>query len=73
MYGLSLEGRAPRFLSYTTRKGVPLYCFCVVMVFPMLAFLQCGSNSSEVIGWFVSLVTAGGKCTPETIASGRTR
>ena len=61
LYGLSLEGRAPRFLSYTTRKGVPLYCFAVVMIFPILAFLQCNSSSAVVIEWFVALITAGGK------------
>jgi len=60
LYGLALEGRAPRFLTYTTRKGVPLYCFIVVMIFPILSFLQCGSSSAVVIEWFVNLVTAGG-------------
>lgn len=60
LYGLALEGRAPRFLRKTWSNGVPIYCFCVVMVFPMLSFLQVGESSSEVIGWFVSLITAGG-------------
>lgn len=60
LYGLALEGRAPKFLTYTTRKGVPIYCFLVVMIFPMLSFLQVGNSSSIVITWFASLVTAGG-------------
>lgn len=60
LYGLALEGRAPRFLRKTWSNGVPIYCFCVVMVFPMLSFLQVGEKSSDVIGWFVSLITAGG-------------
>ncbi|KAJ5729586.1 uncharacterized protein N7483_004094 [Penicillium malachiteum] len=60
LYSLALEGRAPRFLTYTSRKGVPIYCFIVVMIFPMLSFLQCGSGSSVVITWFADLVTAGG-------------
>ena len=59
LYGLALEGRAPKFLTYTTRKGVPLYCFGVIMLFPMLAFLQCSSSSAIVISWLVSLITAG--------------
>ena len=61
LYGLALEGRAPRFLTYCTRKGVPLYSFAVVMVFPMLSFLQCSNSSSVVITWFANLVTGGGK------------
>jgi len=60
LYGLSLEGRAPRFLSYTTKKGVPLYCFCVVMIFPLLSFLQVSSGSKVVLDWLVALITAGG-------------
>lgn len=60
LYGLSLEGRAPRFLSYTTKKGVPLYCFCVVMIFPLLSFLQVSSSAKVVLDWLVALTTAGG-------------
>lgn len=60
LYSLALEGRAPTFLTYTTKKGVPIYCFFVVMIFPMLSFMQVSSNSSIVITWFASLVTGGG-------------
>jgi amino acid transporter len=61
LYGLALEGRAPRILTYTTKKGVPIYCFAIVMVFPILSFLQVSNSSSIVITWFANLVTAGGK------------
>ncbi|KIW19458.1 hypothetical protein PV08_00030 [Exophiala spinifera] len=60
LYGLSLEGRAPKFLRKCTKKGVPIYCFCVVMIFPMLSFLACSNSSSVVITWFANLVTGGG-------------
>ncbi|KAJ5807959.1 hypothetical protein N7474_009228 [Penicillium riverlandense] len=60
LYGLALEGRAPRFLTHTTRKGVPIYCFAIVMIFPILAFMQVSSSSAIVITWFANLVTAGG-------------
>ncbi|KAF4472677.1 carnitine transporter, partial [Fusarium albosuccineum] len=60
LYGLALEGRAPRFLRKTTAQGVPIYCFCVVMLFPMLSFLQCSSGSAEVLNWLITLMTAGG-------------
>jgi amino acid transporter len=61
LYGLALEGRAPRVLTHTTRSGVPIYCFMIVMIFPFLSFLQVSSSSSIVITWFANLVTAGGK------------
>ncbi|CAK4030571.1 probable amino acid transporters [Lecanosticta acicola] len=60
LYGLALEGRAPKFLRYCTRQGVPLACFCIVMCFPCLAFLQLGSGSAQVLTWLINLVTAGG-------------
>ncbi|PHH63758.1 hypothetical protein CDD81_5523 [Ophiocordyceps australis] len=59
LYGLALEGRAPRFLRKCWSNGVPIYCFCVVMCFPMLSFLQVGKGSATVIDWLVSLITAG--------------
>ncbi|CAN8104504.1 unnamed protein product [Discula destructiva] len=60
LYGLALEGRAPKFLRKTWRNGVPFYCFCVVMLFPFLAFLQLGSGSATVLTWLINLITAGG-------------
>ncbi|KAJ5161587.1 hypothetical protein N7492_006979 [Penicillium capsulatum] len=60
LYSLALEGRAPKILTHTTRNGVPIYCFMIVMIFPILSFLQVSNSSSVVITWFASLVTAGG-------------
>ncbi len=60
LYGLALEGRAPKFLRYCTKGGVPVYCFMVTMIFPCLAFLQLGSGSATVLGWLIALITAGG-------------
>lgn len=60
LYGLALEGRAPAFLRYCTKGGVPLACFGVVMCFPCLAFLQLGNGSAKVLTWLINLITAGG-------------
>lgn len=60
LYGLALEGRAPRFLRKCTRNGVPLYCFLIVMIFPFLSFLQVSNNSSVVLTWLVALTTTSG-------------
>jgi yeast amino acid transporter len=60
LHGLAIEGRAPKFLNYTNRSGVPVYCFCVVMLFPLLSFLQVSSGSAVVLNWFISLITGGG-------------
>ncbi|KAI1774364.1 amino acid permease/ SLC12A domain-containing protein [Hypoxylon cercidicola] len=58
LYGLALEGKAPKFLTKCTRKGVPIYCVVFVLLIALLAFLQVSSNAAVVLSWFVSLVTA---------------
>ncbi|KAF2837268.1 hypothetical protein M501DRAFT_995843 [Patellaria atrata CBS 101060] len=58
LYGLSLDGQAPRFLRKTTKNGIPIYCFCVVMVFPCISFLSVSAGSAQAIKWLVNIVTA---------------
>ncbi|KAE8376611.1 amino acid permease/ SLC12A domain-containing protein [Aspergillus bertholletiae] len=58
LYGLALDGRAPKILG-KTKNGVPIYAFLVVICFPFLSFLQLSDNSSQVLTWLVNLVTAG--------------
>lgn len=58
LYGLALEGKAPRFLLRCTPNGVPIYCVLAVLAFGMLSFLQLSSSSAVVLSWLVSLVTA---------------
>ncbi|KAF2691104.1 hypothetical protein K458DRAFT_426478 [Lentithecium fluviatile CBS 122367] len=58
LFGLALEGKAPRVLTKTTKQGVPWICVIVVLIFALLSFLQLGNNSAKVLNWFVSLVTA---------------
>ncbi|KAF5008203.1 hypothetical protein FDECE_5536 [Fusarium decemcellulare] len=60
LYSLALEGRAPRFLQYCNKSGTPIYCFCIVMLFPLLSFLQVSSGSAVVLTWLIALITGGG-------------
>ncbi|KAJ4013716.1 hypothetical protein NW752_005428 [Fusarium irregulare] len=60
LYSLALEGRAPRFLRKTTKNGIPIYCFGVTMIFPLLAFLQLDSSSAEALTILLALITGGG-------------
>ena len=57
LYGMALDGRAPKALTYCTKKGVPLVCFGITMVFPFLSFLQVSSGSQKVLGWLINLVS----------------
>ncbi|TGO35867.1 hypothetical protein BHYA_0143g00090 [Botrytis hyacinthi] len=58
LYSLSLDGHAPRFLRKCTKSGVPIYCFCVTMIFPFLSFLAVGNSSAQVITWLANLTEA---------------
>ncbi|KAF5649453.1 carnitine transporter [Fusarium tjaetaba] len=63
LYSLAIEGRAPRFLRYCNKAGIPVYCFCITMLFPFLSLLQCANGSAKVLGWLISIVTGGGLIT----------
>ncbi|KAL1872200.1 general amino acid permease agp2 [Paecilomyces lecythidis] len=58
LYGLALEGKAPRVLAKCTRNGVPIYCVLIVLAIALLSFLQVSNSASVVLDWFVNLVTA---------------
>ncbi|KAL8672908.1 MAG: hypothetical protein Q9168_002662 [Polycauliona sp. 1 TL-2023] len=58
LFGLALEGRAPKFLTRCTKNGVPIYCVLLVLVISLLSFLQVSNNTAEVLRWFVSVITA---------------
>ncbi|ODV61452.1 uncharacterized protein ASCRUDRAFT_75464 [Ascoidea rubescens DSM 1968] len=58
LYGMALDGKAPRFLSHCTKTGVPIYCVLISLSWALLSFLQLGENSATVLDWIINLVTA---------------
>ncbi|TVY22917.1 General amino acid permease [Lachnellula hyalina] len=58
LYGLALEGKAPKVLRKCTKSGVPIYCVFITLAISLLSFLQVSNNSAAVLNWFVNLVTA---------------
>ncbi|MCJ1255536.1 hypothetical protein MMC24_003352 [Lignoscripta atroalba] len=58
LFGLALEGKAPRILTKCTKSGVPIYCVAIVLLISLLSFLQVSNNAAVVLQWFVNLVTA---------------
>lgn len=58
LYGLALEGQAPRFLLKCTSFGLPIYCLGIVMLFPFLAFLAVSNDSVKVLTWLTNIITA---------------
>ncbi|KAL2013958.1 hypothetical protein VTN00DRAFT_1483 [Thermoascus crustaceus] len=58
LYGLALDGKAPRILTKCTKSGVPIYCVGIVLLIALLSFLQVSNSAVVVLNWFVNLVTA---------------
>lgn len=57
LYGMALEGRAPKIFTKCTKNGVPIFSFLLVISFGLLSFLQVSNSSAKVIGWLISLIT----------------
>jgi len=51
LYGLALEGTGPRFLTKTTRNGVPIHAVLVTLAIALLSFLQVSQNAAVVLQW----------------------
>lgn len=60
IYGLSVEGKAPRFLSRTNAAGVPVYALGASAAFACLAYLNVKDDSKLIFGYFVNLVSGFG-------------
>ena len=56
LFGLALEGKAPKIFTRCTRNGVPIYCVALVLLISLLSFLQVSNSSAVVLSWFVNLV-----------------
>lgn len=48
LYGLALDGKAPRFFAYTDRRGVPYWSLTLCSLMCCLAFLNVADDSRTV-------------------------
>lgn len=58
LYGMSLDGLAPRVLSATTKTGIPLYCVLISLCWALVSFLQLGEQAQQVLNWIINLITS---------------
>ncbi|CCL99148.1 uncharacterized protein FIBRA_01163 [Fibroporia radiculosa] len=63
LYGLAVQGQAPRIFARVNRMGVPYPALILCAAFCALAFLNVSEGSSKVFGWFVNLVSTFGAIT----------
>lgn len=58
LYGMALDGYAPKLFARCTPNGVPIFATAFVLCFGLLAFLQLGNTAQTVLNWIVSIGTA---------------
>ena len=58
LYGLALEGHAPKFFTRTNRFGVPWLSVSAVGSLMFLGFMTLSASAAVVFGWFQDLVSA---------------
>ncbi|KAL4917192.1 amino acid permease/ SLC12A domain-containing protein [Aspergillus aurantiobrunneus] len=63
IYGLAKEGKAPKILTKTDRRGVPFVALGLCALIACIAYMNVSSSSKTVFGYFVDLVTIFGLLT----------
>lgn len=64
LYGLALNGNAPRFLRKVNSWGLPWVCVAVGIAFSFLSYMSAGAKSAgTVFGWFANMTSVAGLLT----------
>ncbi|GES66248.1 dicarboxylic amino acid permease [Aspergillus terreus] len=63
IYGLAREGKAPRFLCHTDKRGVPVPALILCAAIACIAYMNVSNDSKQVFSYFVDLVTIFGLLT----------
>ncbi|PVG02275.1 putative DIP5-glutamate and aspartate permease [Serendipita vermifera] len=63
LYGLALEGKAPKIFKRVNKMGVPWPALLFCTAFCFLVFLNTAKGASKVFGYFVNLVSTFGAIT----------
>ncbi|KAL1408460.1 hypothetical protein Q8F55_005272 [Vanrija albida] len=60
LYSLGLRGMAPRFVAYTTRRGLPIVAVGITSVFLTLSYMALGSGAETALTWLLALTSLSG-------------
>lgn len=60
LYSLAMSGNAPAIFTRCTRWGTPYMAVLGPSVLGVLAYLNCGNQTSEVFNWLISLTNTSG-------------
>ncbi|GAV53446.1 hypothetical protein ZYGR_0AI07300 [Zygosaccharomyces rouxii] len=57
LYGMALDGYAPKIFARCTPQGTPVFAMAVSMCWGLLSLLQLNDNSAVVLNWLINLIT----------------
>lgn len=60
LVGLAEEGCGPKFLMWTTKRGVPWVGVTVTAAFGLLAYMNLSASGGEVFDWFLNIISVSG-------------
>ncbi|KAF1840423.1 proline-specific permease-like protein [Cucurbitaria berberidis CBS 394.84] len=60
LYGMALNGEAPKFFGKTSKKGVPYFAVLATWGFGLLAYLNVSNSGARVFQWFSNISTISG-------------
>ncbi len=60
LYALAKRDMAPKFLSWTSKKGIPYPSITICALFGLLSLMTLDSTAEEVFNWLVNLTTVFG-------------
>ena len=58
LYGMALDGYAPKIFTRCNKQGVPIYAVGVSLLWAFISLLQLNSNSAIVLNWLINIITA---------------
>lgn len=58
LYGMALDGYAPKIFTRCTKQGVPIYSVTISLVWALLSLLQLNANSAIVLNWLINIITS---------------
>lgn len=58
LYGMALDGYAPKLFTRCNRFGVPIYSVGISLLWGLISLLQLNENSAVVLNWLINLITA---------------
>ncbi|KAF2013451.1 amino-acid permease inda1 [Aaosphaeria arxii CBS 175.79] len=60
LYGMALDGNAPKFFGRTSKKGVPWAAVLATWAIGLLAYLNASNTGAQVFTWFANISTISG-------------